>query len=72
MQTVGLSWRLANWVLSLNHAINIDIGGYAVAAVAGVADYDETPIAAHMKSQMIDIKVTVGTDDGTAKFGLAI
>ena len=49
-------------------AISIDIGGYAVARDGmRVADYDETPIAAHMTGQMIDLAVTIGTGDGTAR-----
>ncbi|MDA9023444.1 bifunctional ornithine acetyltransferase/N-acetylglutamate synthase, partial [Alphaproteobacteria bacterium] len=32
-----------------------------------IADYDETPIAAHMTGQMIDLAVTIGTGDGTAR-----
>ena len=49
-------------------AISIDIGGYAVARDGmRIADYDETPIAAHMTGQMIDLAVTVGTGDGTAR-----
>ena len=48
--------------------ISIDIGGYPVARDGmRVANYDETPIAAHMKNQIIDIKVTVGTGDGKAR-----
>jgi glutamate N-acetyltransferase/amino-acid N-acetyltransferase len=49
-------------------AISIDIGGYAVARDGmRIADYDETPIAAHMTGQMIDLAVTIGTGDGTAR-----
>jgi glutamate N-acetyltransferase/amino-acid N-acetyltransferase len=49
-------------------AISIDIGGYAVARGGmRIADYDETPIAAHMTGQMIDLAVTVGAGDGTAQ-----
>ena len=49
-------------------AISIDIGGYAVARGGmRIADYDETPIAAHMTGQMIDLAVTIGTGDGTAR-----
>jgi glutamate N-acetyltransferase / amino-acid N-acetyltransferase len=48
--------------------ISIDIGGYAVARDGmRIADYDETPIAAHMTGQMIDLAVTVGAGDGTAR-----
>ena len=51
-----------------SNAISIDIGGYAVARDGmRIADYDETPIAAHMTGQMIDLKVTVGDGDGTAQ-----
>ena len=49
-------------------AISIDIGGYAVARDGmRIADYDETPIAAHMTGQMIDLAVTVGAGNGTAR-----
>ena len=49
-------------------AISIDIGGYAVARDGmRIADYDETPIAAHMTGQMINLAVTIGTGDGTAR-----
>ena len=49
-------------------AISIDIGGYAVARDGmRIADYDETPIAAHMTGQMIDLAVTIGTGDGKAR-----
>ena len=49
-------------------AISIDIGGYAVARDGmRIADYDETPIAAHMTGQMIDLAVTVGAGGGTAQ-----
>ena len=49
-------------------AISIDIGGYAVARDGiRIADYDETPIAAHMTGQMIDLAVTVGDGDGSAR-----
>ena len=49
-------------------AISIDIGGHAVARDGmRIADYDETPIAAHMTGQMIDLAVTIGTGDGTAR-----
>ena len=49
-------------------AISIDIGGFAVARDGmRIADYDETPIAAHMTGQMIDLAVTVGAGDGTAQ-----
>ncbi len=49
-------------------AISIDIGGCAVARDGmRIADYDETPIDAHMAGQMIDLTATVGTDDGAAR-----
>ena len=49
-------------------AIGIDIGGYTVARDGmRITDYDETPIANHMTGQMIDLAVTVGDGDGTAR-----
>jgi glutamate N-acetyltransferase/amino-acid N-acetyltransferase len=49
-------------------AISIDIGGFRVARDGmRVADYDETPIAAHMTGQMIDVAVSVGAGRGTAR-----
>jgi len=49
-------------------AISIDIGGFAVARDGmRIADYDETPIAAHMTGQMIDLAVSVGAGQGTAR-----
>ncbi|MDA9641563.1 bifunctional glutamate N-acetyltransferase/amino-acid acetyltransferase ArgJ [Alphaproteobacteria bacterium] len=49
-------------------AISIDIGGYVVARDGmRIADYDETPIAAHMTGQMIDLAVAVGAGDGAAR-----
>jgi glutamate N-acetyltransferase/amino-acid N-acetyltransferase len=51
-----------------SNAISIDIGGFAVARDGmRIADYDETPIAVHMTGQMIDLAVTVGAGDGTAR-----
>ena len=51
-----------------SEAISIDIGGFAVARDGmRIAKYDETPIAAHMTGQMIDLAVTVGDGDGTAQ-----
>ena len=48
-------------------AIGIKIGGFAVAANGmRVADYDETPIAAHMQTASIDIAVSVGAGAGVA------
>ena len=49
-------------------AISIDIGGYAVARDGmRIVDYDETPIAAHMTGQVIDLTVAVGAGNGTAR-----
>ena len=46
-------------------AISITIGGFPVAANGmRVADYDETPIAAHMQTASIDIAVSVGAGAG--------
>ncbi|MEK9961379.1 MAG: bifunctional glutamate N-acetyltransferase/amino-acid acetyltransferase ArgJ [Rhodobiaceae bacterium] len=48
--------------------IGVTIGGIRIAADgARVETYDETPVAAHMKGQMIDIDVSVGTGAGTAR-----
>ena len=48
--------------------IGIAIGGIRIAAGgARIEDYDETPIAAHMQGDMIDIEVSVGTGAGTAR-----
>jgi len=48
-------------------AIGIKIGGFPVAANGmRVADYDETPIAAHMQTASIDIAVSVGAGAGMA------
>ena len=50
------------------NAIRIEIGGFAVAAEGmRVADYDETPVAAHMKTASIDITVAVGLGPGIAR-----
>ena len=47
--------------------LNISIGGVAVAANGdAVADYDEAPVAAHMKGAEIDIAVDVGVGEGSA------
>ena len=49
-------------------SIGIEIGGYKVAHDGmRVANYDETPIAAHMTGQMIDIRVAVGKGEGKAR-----
>ena len=48
--------------------IGIDIGGCPIARGGmRIRDYDETPIARHMKGQMIDIDVTVGSGNGAAR-----
>ena len=47
--------------------IGIKIGGYPVAANGmRVAEYDETPVAAHMQTASIDIAVSVGAGAGMA------
>jgi len=49
-------------------AIAIDIGGYPVARDGmRVADYDETPIAAHMQTSSIEFAVKVGSGSGSAR-----
>ena len=48
--------------------IGIDIGSHVIAREGiRVADYDEAPIAAYMRNQMIDIRVMVGTGSGAAR-----
>ena len=48
--------------------ISIAIGGLRIAADgARIEDYDETPVAAHMQGDMIDIEVSVGSGAGTAR-----
>ena len=48
-------------------AIGIKIGGFPVAANGTrVSDYDETPIAAHMKTVAIDIALSIGGGAGMA------
>ena len=48
--------------------IGVAIGGIRIAADgARIADYDEAPVAAHMKGKMIDIDVAVGAGTGTAR-----
>jgi glutamate N-acetyltransferase/amino-acid N-acetyltransferase len=45
----------------------ISIGGFAVARDGGpIADYDETPVAAHMKQREVAIDIDVGVGDGRA------
>lgn len=45
--------------------LSIAIGGVKIAALGGVVEgYDETPVAAHMKGQNIDIDVDVGVGPG--------
>ncbi len=47
--------------------LRISIGGILVAADgAAVPDYDETPVAAHMKGSDIDIRVDLGLGQGEA------
>ena len=49
------------------HAISVTIGGFPVAANGmRVADYDETPIAAHMQTASIDIAISIGAGAGMA------
>lgn len=46
----------------------ISMGGIVIAKEgAAVADYDEAPVAAHMKGQEIDIVVDLGIGDGKAR-----
>ena len=48
--------------------IGVAIGGIQIAADgARVEDYDEAPVAAHMKGDMIDIDVSVGQGTGAAR-----
>ena len=48
--------------------IGVAIGGIGIAADgARMEGYDEAPVAAHMKGDMIDIDVSVGTGDGAAR-----
>lgn len=48
--------------------LKISIGGVAIAANGQrVADYDEGPVAQHMKGQMIDIDVDLGLGSGQAR-----
>ena len=48
--------------------IGVAIGGIMIAADgARVEDYDEAPVAAHMKGDRIDIDVGVGAGTGTAR-----
>jgi len=48
--------------------LQISMGGVLIAADgARVADYDETPVAAHMAGDEIHIAVSVGKGDGTAR-----
>ncbi len=47
--------------------VSIDIGGFAVARDGlRVPDYDETPIAAHMKGEQIAIAIDLGVGSGAA------
>ena len=46
----------------------IQIGGVSVAEAGDVVpDYDETPVAAHMKGQEVEIEVDVGVGSGRAR-----
>jgi len=48
--------------------IDVAIGGIRIAADgARIEDYEEAPVAAHMKGERIDIEVGVGTGNGTAR-----
>ena len=48
--------------------LSISIGGVLIAADgAAVSGYDETPVAAHMKGQHIDIDIDIGLRDGKAR-----
>ena len=48
--------------------LSISIGGVQITAFgARIADYDETPVAAHMKGQEVDIEVDIGLGSGTAQ-----
>lgn len=48
--------------------LSISIGGVLIAADgAAVSGYDETPVAAHMKGQHIDIDIDIGLKDGKAR-----
>ena len=50
------------------NAIGVGIGGFDVAKAGQRVDgFDETPVAAHMQGQNIDITVSVGTGSGTAR-----
>jgi glutamate N-acetyltransferase/amino-acid N-acetyltransferase len=50
------------------NAIGVGIGGFDVAKAGQRVDgFDETPVAAHMQGQNIDIAVSVGTGSGTAR-----
>lgn len=50
------------------NAIDVSIGGFDVAKAGQRVDgFDETPVAAHMQGQNIDIAVSVGTGSGTAR-----
>jgi len=48
-------------------SVSIDIGGYPVARDGlRVADYDEAPLAAHMKGQNVDFSIDLGVGSGSA------
>jgi glutamate N-acetyltransferase / amino-acid N-acetyltransferase len=62
VMAVGKSGEMAD-----RDKLAIRMGGHAVAELGvAVAGYDETPIAAHMKGDEIDISVDVGIADGEA------
>ncbi|NQW01724.1 MAG: bifunctional glutamate N-acetyltransferase/amino-acid acetyltransferase ArgJ [Rhodospirillales bacterium] len=62
VMAVGKSGEMAD-----RDKLAIEIGGYAVARAGMAVDgFDETPVAAHMKNQEIDISVDVGIADGRA------
>jgi glutamate N-acetyltransferase/amino-acid N-acetyltransferase len=62
VMAVGKSGEMAD-----RDKLSIQIGGHAVAQ-DGVAvdDFDEAPIAAHMKNDEIDISVDIGIGEGSA------
>ncbi len=62
VMAVGKSGEMAD-----RDKLSIDIGGHTVAREGVAVDgYDETPVAAHMKTDEIDIQVDVGIASGTA------
>lgn len=62
IMAIGKSGEKAN-----RDAVSIDIGGHAVARDGvRVPDYDEAPLAAHMKGTQIDFSIDLGVGDGRA------